>query len=80
MHVYGSYTRGALEPADVDVSITHHVDKDFSKEVVGAIMDGRDPMASTRAQGQQTRHTVPVQPGRRPLKERHRADPAVAAR
>ncbi|MET8683648.1 hypothetical protein ABZV77_05475 [Streptomyces sp. NPDC004732] len=45
VHVFGSYARGAMEPADVDVAVTHHVDPDFSAEVVGDIMYGRDPMA-----------------------------------
>lgn len=45
VHVFGSYARGALEPADVDVAVTHHVDADFSAEVVSGIMYGRDPTA-----------------------------------
>ncbi|MFE9407377.1 nucleotidyltransferase domain-containing protein [Streptomyces sp. NPDC006704] len=45
VHVFGSYARGALEPADVDVAVTHHVDADFSAELVSDMMYGRDPMA-----------------------------------
>jgi hypothetical protein len=48
VHVFGSYARGALEPADVDVAVTHRVDADFSAEVVSDIMYGRDPMASMK--------------------------------
>lgn len=48
VHVFGSYARGALEPSDVDVAVTHHVDPDCSAEVVSDLMYGRDPMASMK--------------------------------
>ncbi|MFD9715835.1 hypothetical protein [Streptomyces sp. NPDC059076] len=43
--VFGSYARGAIEPGDLDIAITHRVDSDLADEVVGALSYGRDPMA-----------------------------------
>ncbi|MEV3860045.1 hypothetical protein AB0J38_37775 [Streptomyces sp. NPDC050095] len=48
LHVFGSYARGALEPADVDVAVTHGTDEDFTAEVASAMFSGADPMASMK--------------------------------
>ncbi|MFE7272420.1 nucleotidyltransferase domain-containing protein [Streptomyces sp. NPDC057623] len=48
VYVFGSYARGALEPGDLDVAVVHHTDTEFTEDVVGAIIYGRDPMAGMK--------------------------------
>ncbi|MCC0094656.1 nucleotidyltransferase domain-containing protein [Streptomyces flavotricini] len=48
VYVFGSYARGALEPGDVDVAVAHRTDAAFTEELVGALMSGRDPMATMK--------------------------------
>lgn len=48
VHVFGSYARGALEPADVDVVVEHRRDDRLIQEIVSALSYGRDPQASLK--------------------------------
>ncbi|MEN2424371.1 nucleotidyltransferase domain-containing protein [Streptomyces rimosus] len=41
--VFGSYARGALKPADVDVVVEHRTDERLTSEFVNALSYGRDP-------------------------------------
>ncbi|GAA2114976.1 nucleotidyltransferase domain-containing protein [Streptomyces synnematoformans] len=46
--VFGSYARGALNPADVDVVVEHRTDERLTSEFVHALSYGRDPSASMK--------------------------------
>ncbi|MEU7489605.1 hypothetical protein [Streptomyces sp. NPDC042319] len=46
--VFGSYARGALNPADVDVIVEHRTDDRLTSEFVHALSYGRDPSASMK--------------------------------
>ncbi len=46
--VFGSYARGALKPADVDVVVEHRTDERLTSEFVNALSYGRDPSASMK--------------------------------
>ncbi|WP_051831826.1 nucleotidyltransferase domain-containing protein [Streptomyces violens] len=46
--VFGSYARGALNPADVDVVVEHRTDERLTSEFVNALSYGRDPSASMK--------------------------------
>ncbi|MFJ4519213.1 nucleotidyltransferase domain-containing protein [Streptomyces sp. NPDC088816] len=48
VYVFGSYARGALEPADVDVVVEHRTDDRLTAEFVHALSYGRDPSASMK--------------------------------
>ncbi|MEH0550975.1 nucleotidyltransferase domain-containing protein [Streptomyces sp. B21-101] len=48
VYVFGSYARGALQPGDLDVSVLHRTDTEFTEHVVGALTYGRDPMAGMK--------------------------------
>jgi hypothetical protein len=46
--VFGSYTRGALNPSDVDLVVEHRRDDRLTSEFVHALSYGRDPSASMK--------------------------------
>ncbi|MFD6748138.1 nucleotidyltransferase domain-containing protein [Streptomyces anthocyanicus] len=46
--VFGSYARGALEPADVDVIVEHRTDERLTSEFVHALSYGQDPSRSMK--------------------------------
>lgn len=48
VHVFGSYARGALAPGDLDLAVVHRTDTEFTEDVVGAILYGRDPVAGMK--------------------------------
>ncbi|MER5312426.1 nucleotidyltransferase domain-containing protein [Streptomyces sp. NPDC002773] len=48
VYVFGSYARGALEPADVDVVVEHRTDDRLTAEFVHALSYGRDPSGSMK--------------------------------
>ncbi|WP_413114448.1 nucleotidyltransferase domain-containing protein [Streptomyces sp. CY1] len=48
VYVFGSYARGALEPADVDVVVEHGTDDRLTAEFVHSLSYGRDPSASMK--------------------------------
>lgn len=48
IHVFGSYARGALEPADVDVAVFRDRDEKWTHHFVECLSYGRDPYSPLR--------------------------------
>jgi hypothetical protein len=42
IHLFGSYTRGAVEVGDIDVAVQHTSDEHWTEQSLNAFIDGRD--------------------------------------